>query len=137
MKANQIYVNLPVKDVQKTKEFWTRLGFEINEQFSDDKATCVVMKEDNIYAMFLVEDYFKTFSNKPVPTKDTSGVLVAISLNSREEVDQIVDTALENGCTQHEEPQDYGWMYQNSFWDLDGHGWNITFADMSQMPSEF
>jgi uncharacterized protein len=136
MKANQIYVNLPVKDVQKTKEFWTRLGFAINEQFSDDKAVCVVMKEDNIYIMFLTEEYFQTFSERPVPKGDTTQVLVAIALNSREEVDQVVNTALENGASQHEEPQDYGWMYQNSFWDLDGHGWNITFADVSQMPAE-
>lgn len=136
MKANQIYVNLPVKDVQKTKEFWTRLGFAINEQFSDDKAVCVVMKEDHIYIMFLTEEYFQTFSERPVPKGDTTQVLVAIALNSREEVDQVVNTAVENGASQHEEPQDYGWMYQNSFWDLDGHGWNITFADISQMPAE-
>lgn len=136
MKANQIYVNLPVKDVQKTKEFWTRLGFAINEQFSDDKAVCVVMKEDNIYIMFLTEEYFQTFSERPVPKGDTTQVLVAIALNSRDEVDQVVNTALENGASQHEEPQDYGWMYQNSFWDLDGHGWNITFANISQMPAE-
>lgn len=136
MKANQIYVNLPVKDVQKTKEFWTRLGFAINEQFSDDKTVCVVMKEDNIYIMFLTEEYFQTFSERPVPKGDTTQVLVAIALNSRDEVDQVVNTALENGASQHEEPQDYGWMYQNSFWDLDGHGWNITFADISQMPAE-
>ncbi|MDQ0064346.1 VOC family protein [Chryseobacterium lathyri] len=136
MKANQIYVNLPVKDVQKTKEFWTRMGFEINEQFSDDKAVCVVLKEDHIYVMFLTEEYFQTFSEKPVPKGDTTQVLVAIALNSREEVDQVVNTAVQNGASQHEEPQDYGWMYQNSFWDLDGHGWNITFADVSQMPTE-
>ncbi|WP_223605419.1 VOC family protein [Chryseobacterium sp. OSA05B] len=137
MKANQIYVNLPVKDVQKTKAFWIQLGFEINEQFSDDKATCVVIKEDSIYVMFLTEEYFMTFSERPVPKGDTTQVLVAIALSSREEVDQVVNTALQNGASQHEEPQDYGWMYQNSFWDLDGHGWNITFADMSQMPTEF
>ncbi|MBB6370419.1 VOC family protein [Chryseobacterium shigense] len=137
MKANQIYVNLPVKNVQKTKEFWTKLGFSINEQFSDDKATCVVMKEDSIYVMFLTEEYFQTFSERPVPKGDTTQVLVAIGLNSREEVDQVVNTALANGASQHEDPQDYGWMYQNSFWDIDGHGWNITFADISQMPAEF
>ncbi|MGG5208000.1 VOC family protein [Chryseobacterium sp. MIQD13] len=137
MKVNQIYVNLPVKNVQKTKEFWTKLGFEINEQFSDEKATCVVMKEDSIYAMFLTEEYFQTFSERPVPKGDTTQVLVAVGLNSREEVDQVVNAAVENGASQHEEPQDYGWMYQNSFWDLDGHGWNITFADISQMPAEF
>jgi len=77
-----------------------------------------------------------TFTNKPVAKENTSQVLVAVGLNSREEVDKIVNTAVENGAWQHEEPQDYGWMYQNSFWDLDGHGWNITFADMSQMPTE-
>ncbi|WP_228378001.1 VOC family protein [Chryseobacterium luteum] len=136
MQANQIYVNLPVKDVQKTKEFWTRLGFEINEQFSDNKAVCVVIKEDTIYVMFLTEEYFQTFSERPVPKGDTTQVLVSVGLNSREEVDQVVNAAVENGASQHEEPQDYGWMYQNSFWDLDGHGWNITFADMSQMPAE-
>ncbi|MCJ7932380.1 MAG: VOC family protein [Chryseobacterium sp.] len=136
MKVNQIYVNLPVKDVQKTKNFWTTLGFTINEQFSDDKAVCVEMKQDNIYVMFLKEDYFQTFINKPVAKSDTSQVLVAVGLNSREEVDNIVNTALKNGASQHEEPQDYGWMYQNSFWDIDGHGWNMTFADISQMPAQ-
>lgn len=136
MKANQIYVNLPVKDVQKTKAFWTKLGFTINEQFSDDKATCVILKDDSIFVMFLTEEYFQTFSERPVPKGDTTQVLVAVALNSREEVDQVVNTALENGASQHEEPQDYGWMYQNSFWDLDGHGWNITFADISQLPAE-
>lgn len=135
MKVNQIYVNLPVKDVQRTKEFWTKLGFEINEQFSDEKAVCVMMKEDNIYAMFLNEDYFQTFTNKPIAKENTSQVLVAIGLNSREEVDQVVNMALENGAYQHEEPEDYGWMYQNSFWDLDDHGWNIMFADASQIPA--
>lgn len=136
MKINQIYVNLPVKDIQKTREFWTKLGFSINEQFSDEKAICVVMKEDHIYVMFLKEEYFQTFSERPVPKGDTTQVLLAISLNSRDEVDSLVKTALENGGSQHEEPQDYGWMYQNSFWDLNGHGWNVTFADISQLPTE-
>ncbi|PIF46355.1 hypothetical protein CLU96_3386 [Chryseobacterium sp. 52] len=136
MKINQIYVNLPVKDVQKTKEFWTKLGFSINEQISDERATCVIMKDDSIYVMFLTEEHFQTFSERPVPKGDTTQVLVAIALNSREEVDQVVNTALENGASQHEEPQDEGWMYQNSFWDPDGHGWNVIFADLSQFPTE-
>ncbi|WP_445431126.1 VOC family protein [Chryseobacterium indoltheticum] len=135
MKVNQIYVNLPVKDIQKTKEFWTKIGFSINEQFSDDKAVCVVMN-DTIYVMFLTEEYFQTFSERPVPKGDTTQVLVSIGLNTREEVDQVVNAAVANGAYQHEEPQDYGWMYQNSFWDINGHGWNVTFADMSQMPSQ-
>lgn len=136
MKINQIYVNLPVKDVQKTKEFWTRLGFSVNDQMSNEKSVCVVMKEGQIYVMFLTEESFQTFSERPVPNGDTTQVLVAISLDSRAEVDQVVNTALENGATQHEEPQDYGWMYHNSFWDINGHGWNVMFADSSQMPAE-
>ena len=136
MKANQIYVNFPVKDVQKTKEFWTKLGFPVNEQFSDDKAVCVMINEDSIYIMFLVEEYFRSFIDRPVAPANTTQVLVSIGLNSREEVDRVVNAALENGAYQHEEPEDFGWMYQNSFWDLDGHGWNITFADMSQMPGQ-
>ncbi|MGG7437538.1 VOC family protein [Chryseobacterium arthrosphaerae] len=136
MKANQIYVNFPVKDVQKTKEFWTKLGFPVNEQFSDDKAVCVMINEDSMYIMFLAEEYFRSFIDRPVAPANTAQVLVSIGLNSREEVDRVVNTALENGAYQHEEPEDFGWMYQNSFWDPDGHGWNITFADLSQMPSQ-
>jgi predicted lactoylglutathione lyase len=135
MKINQIYVNLPVKDVQKTKEFWTNLGFATNEEMSNDKSVCVVMNE-NIYVMFLTEESFQTFSERPLPNGDTTQVLVAISLDTREEVDQVVNAAVANGATQHEEPQDYGWMYHNSFWDINGHGWNVMFADPSQMSKE-
>lgn len=135
MKINQIYVNLPVKDVQKTKEFWTKLGFPTNDEMSNDKSVCVVMNE-NTYVMFLTEEFFQTFSERPVSKGDTTQVLVAISLETREEVDQVVNAAVANGATQHEEPQDYGWMYHNSFWDINGHGWNVMFADPSQMPKE-
>jgi predicted lactoylglutathione lyase len=135
MKINQIFVNLPVKDIQKTKEFWTKLGFSINEQITDEKAVCVIMN-DNISVMFLTEEFFQTFSERPVPKGDTTQVLVAIGLNSREEVDQVVNTAVENGAYQHEEAQDHGWMYQNSFWDINGHGWNVIFTDPSQLPQE-
>jgi len=135
MKINQIFVNLPVKDIQKTKEFWTNIGFSINEQISDEKAVCIVMN-DNISVMFLTEEFFQTFSERPVPKGDTTQVLVAIGLNSREEVDQVVNTAVENGAYQHEEAQDHGWMYQNSFWDINGHGWNVIFTDPSQLPQE-
>lgn len=135
MKINQIYVNLPVKDLQKTKEFWTKLGFPTNDEMSNDKSVCVVMNE-NTYVMFLTEEFFQTFSERPVPKGGTTQVLVAISLDTREQVDQMVNTAVANGATQHEEPQDYGWIYHNSFWDINGHGWNVMFADPSQMPKE-
>lgn len=134
MKINQIFVNLPVKDIRETKDFWTNLGFSVNEQISDERAVCIMMN-DTISIMFLTEEFFETFSERPVPKGDTTQVLVAIGLDSREEVDQVVNAAVANGATQHEEPQDHGWMYQNSFWDINGHGWNVIFADPSQIPS--
>lgn len=136
MKINQIYVNLPVQDVQKTREFWTTLGFSIDEQFSDDKAVCVVMKEDHIYTMFLKEEFFQTFTNRPFAKGDTTQVLLAIGVDSREEVDWIVNTAIENGGSQYSEPMDHGWMYQSAFADLNGHQWEVMHADLSKLPTE-
>lgn len=136
MKVNQIYVNLPVKDVQKTRAFWMTLGFPINEQFSDDKAVCVVMKEDHIYTMFLKEDFFQTFTNRPYAKGDTTQVLLAIGVDSREEVDRIINTALENGGSKYSESMDHGWMYQSAFADIDGHQWEVMHADMSKLPTE-
>jgi len=136
MKINQIYVNLPVKDVEKTREFWTKLGFPINEQFSDEKAICVIMKEDHIYTMFLKEEFFKTFTDRPIANGETTQTLLAIGVNSREEVDDMVRTAIQNGGSKYSEPQDHGWMYQSSFSDLNGHQWEVMFADASQFPAE-
>jgi len=119
----------------KTKHFWTNLGFSVNEQITDEKAVCIVFN-DQIAVMFLTEEYFQTFSQRPVPKVDTTQVLISIGVESREFVDEIVNSALKNGAAQHEEPQDYGWMYQNSFWDINGHGWNITFADFSNISTQ-
>ncbi|MDN3692692.1 VOC family protein [Chryseobacterium tructae] len=134
MKINQVYINLPVKDVQKTRAFWTTLGFSINEQFSDDKAVCVVMKEDHIYTMFLKEEFFQTFTNRPFAKGDTTQVLLAIGVEHREEVDGMVNTAIENGGSKYSEPMDHGWMYQSAFADIDGHQWEVMYADSSQFP---
>jgi uncharacterized protein len=136
MEISQIYVNLPVKDVQKTREFWTTLGFSINEQFSDEKAICVIMKENHIYAMFLNEEFFQTFTNRPIAKGDTTQTLLAIGVNSREEVDNMVQTAIEKGGSTYSEPQDHGWMYQRAFSDLNGHQWEVMFADISQFPAK-
>ncbi|MFS4429701.1 VOC family protein [Chryseobacterium sp. S90] len=136
MNITDIYVNLPVKDVQKTREFWTELGFSINEQFSNDKAICVVMKENHIYTMFLKEEFFQTFTNRPFAKGDTTQVLLAIGANSREEVDQMVKTAIGNGGSKYADPVDYGWMYQSSFADINGHQWEVMHGDVSQMPAE-
>lgn len=136
MKINQIYINLPVKDVQKTRAFWTTLGFAINEQFSNDKAVSVVMKEDHIYAMFLKEEFFQSFTNRPFAKGDTTQVLLAISVDGRDEVNQIVKTAIENGGSKYSEPMDHGWMYQSAFADIDGHQWEVMYADPSQFTGD-
>ncbi|MEI5985033.1 VOC family protein [Sphingobacterium sp. PU5-4] len=134
MEINTAYINFAIKDVERTKKFWQALGFSFNEEMTDERAVTVVLKESQLYAMFIFEDFFKTLTEKPLPMPGTSQVVVALSCNSREEIDEVIRLALENGASQHEEPQDYGWMYQNSFWDINGFGWNLTYVDFSKMP---
>lgn len=134
--AKNIFVNLPVKDLKKTMNFFNSLGFSFNPQFTDDKAACMVI-HDNIYAMFLLEDYFKTFTKKNISdAKSSTEVLIALDAPSRDEVKQIVDKAVQAGGKVYAEPADHGWMYQHSFEDLDGHQWEIAYMDQSQLPSE-
>jgi predicted lactoylglutathione lyase len=133
MKVKSIYVNLPVKNLEKTREFWTKLGFSFNEQFSDDKALCLVLNEGLIYSMLISHEFFSTFTNRAIADGSTTQVLVAIEVESRELVDQIVKNALENGASRYKESADHGWMYYDSFADIDGHQWEIMFTDPSQI----
>lgn len=133
MKVKSIYVNLPVKNLEKTREFWTNLGFSFNEQFSDDKALCLVLNEGLIYSMLISHEFFSTFTNRAIADGSTTQVLVAIEVDSRELVDQIVKNALENGASRYKESADHGWMYYDSFADIDGHQWEIMFTDPSQI----
>lgn len=134
--ATKVFINLPVRDLEKSKTFFEKLGFSFNPQFSDENAACMVIS-DTIYAMFLTEDYFKTFTPKAISDAKTSTeVLVALDAGSREEVQQIVTRAKELGATIYTEPQDHGWMYQHSFADLDGHQWEFAYMDESQLPNE-
>jgi uncharacterized protein len=133
MKVKSIYVNLPVKNLEKTREFWTKLGFSFNEQFSDDKALCLVLNEGLIYSMLISYEFFSTFTNRAIADGSTTQVLVAIEVDSRELVDQIVKNALENGASRYKESADHGWMYYDSFADIDGHQWEIMFTDPSQL----
>jgi predicted lactoylglutathione lyase len=131
--AQQIFVNLPVKDLKKAVEFFTKLGFTFNPQFTDENATCMIVG-DNIFVMLLVEDFFKTFIKKEIcdATKSTE-VLLALSAESREMVDEMVSKAIEAGGTEPREPQDHGWMYGRSFEDVDGHIWEILYMDESAL----
>lgn len=133
MSIRSIFINLPVKDIVRTREFWTKLGFSFNEKFSDDKALCLVLNDGTIYAMLISHEFYSTFTNRPIADGSTTQVLLAIDVGSREKVDEIIRVALENGATRYLEPADEGWMYYDRFVDLDGHQWEIMFADESMI----
>ena len=127
--AKQIFVNLPVKDLQRSVEFFTALGFSFNPKFTDENATCMIV-DDNIFVMLLVEKYFKTFINKPVADATTSAeVLVCLSCDSRAEVETLVGKALQAGGKTPMPAKDYGFMYQHGFEDPDGHLWELAYMD--------
>lgn len=129
MPVTSVYINLPVHDLKATREFWTKLGFTFNEQFSDHKALCLVMNEGAIYSMLISHEYFKTFTNKPIADGSTTQVLLAIEVESREKVDEIVAAALKNGGKRYREAADHGWMYYDTFEDIDGHQWEVMFLN--------
>lgn len=123
--AKHVFVNLPVKDLDKSITFFTELGFEFNSQFTDEKATCMVINE-NTFVMLLVEAFFKTFTTKElVNAKSSTEVIMAISAESNDEVDELVKRALAAGGSPSNEAIDHGFMYAWSFQDLDGHLWEV------------
>jgi len=125
--ATMAFINLPVDDLARAKEFFVALGYRINEQFTDENAAAVVIS-DEIVVMLLLKPFFATFTPTPIADGVTE-VLVGISAVSREAVDTLVDTALIAGATEYSEPRDYGTMYQRAFRDLDGHHWEIIWMD--------
>lgn len=132
--ATQIYVNLPVKDLSRSVNFFTALGFKFNPQFTNENATCMIVAED-IYVMLLVEDFFRTFTSKPIAdaTRSTE-VLLCLSCENRARVDEMVAQAVGAGGSTPNPPRDHGFMYQHGFQDPDGHLWELTHMDMSAMP---
>ncbi|MCZ7413218.1 MULTISPECIES: VOC family protein [unclassified Streptomyces] len=131
--ATQIYVNLPVKDLDAAKEFFTRLGFSVNAEFTDENASCVVLDEA-INVMLLTEPFFKNFTGKEIADASrVTEVITALGVESRERVDEVCDKALAAGATPSKEPMDEGWMYSRSFQDLDGHLWELVSVDVEAM----
>jgi hypothetical protein len=128
--AQQIYVNLPVRDLERSKAFFAKLGYGFNPQYTNEQAACMVVSEDHIYVMLLVESFFQTFTKKPVAdaTKSTE-VLVCLSCESRQQVDDLVAKALAAGGSAPNPKQDLGFMYSHGFEDLDGHGWELVYMD--------
>jgi predicted lactoylglutathione lyase len=129
----KIFVNLPIRDMERSQAFFKSLGFSFNPQFTNEQGACMVIAED-IFAMLLVEPFFKGFTNKPVAdATQATEVLVALSCDSREEVDSLVKKALAAGGTAPMKPQDHGFMYGHGFTDLDGHMWELVWMDPSHV----
>ncbi|MFJ5264576.1 VOC family protein [Streptomyces sp. NPDC088387] len=129
MYQQMIFVNLPVSDLDASKKFFTELGYSLNPQFSDENAASVVIS-DTIVAMLLVKPFYSTFTKKEIVDATTSSeVLIALSAESREKVDELVDKAIAAGGTPSGEPQDHGFMYGRNFDDLDGHTWEVIWMD--------
>lgn len=131
--AQQIFVNLAVKDLPKSKIFFEKLGYSFNPQFTNDDAACMVIS-DTIYAMLLTEPFFKNFTSKElVDAKKATEVLVCLSAESRAAVDDIVRKAVDAGGRIYNEPQDHGFMYGHGFEDLDGHQWEFAYMEPSHI----
>ena len=125
----QIFVNVAVKNLDRSKAFFNKLGYTFNEKFTDQTAACMVIS-DTIYAMLLTEPKFREFTSKAVAdASKTTEVMIALSVESRDKVNQMVDTALKAGAAEAREPQDHGFMFLRSFNDLDGHIWEIFWMD--------
>lgn len=134
--AKQIFINLAVKDLQKSMDFYTALGFTNNPQFSDDTAKCMVWS-DSIFVMLLTHEKFTTFTSKEIAdTKSKIAGLFSLSLDSMDEVNKIMNSGLNAGGTEPNEMRDYGFMQQRTIEDFDGHTWEVFFMDMSKMPAE-
>ncbi|MEO7128513.1 MAG: VOC family protein [Rhodoferax sp.] len=133
--TRQIFVNLPIKNMEKSQAFFKSLGFAFNPQFTNEQGACMVISENQSYAMLLVEPFFQTFTKKPVAdATQSTEVLVCLSCESRAEVDALVSKARAAGGTVPNAPQDHGFMYGHGFTDLDGHIWELAYMDPNAAP---
>ncbi|MCK8503966.1 VOC family protein [Myxococcus fulvus] len=135
-RPRKLFLNLPVADLKRSVDFFTKLGFEFNKDFTDDSATCMVVGED-AYVMLLTDARFKEFIKKPLhdAMQSTAGTY-ALSANSRAEVDEMVKIALSSGGSKAADAMDLGFMYGGSFYDPDGHHWEVAFMEPGQMPPQ-
>lgn len=130
----QIFVNLPIKDMQRSQAFWRSLGFDINPDFTNESGACLVIA-DNIFAMLLVEPFFAGFTDKRIvdATREVE-VLNCLSCESREELEQLVQRAVAAGGTVRAPLKDHGFMVQHAFDDIDGHTWELVYMAPGQSP---
>ena len=132
--ATKIFVNLPVQNLQRSKDFFEALGYKFDPNFTDESAACLVFSDD-IYAMLLTESRFRDFTKKPlVDAKSNTEAILALGVESREKVDEIADKALASGGRPSGEPMDHSFMYTRSFEDPDGHLWGVLYMEPSAIP---
>jgi predicted lactoylglutathione lyase len=136
-RSRKIFVNLPVKDLKRSIEFFTQLGFSFNPQFTDDTATCMIVSEE-AYVMLLTEAKFKGFARKPIADSRTvTGGMFALSAESRAEVDELVKKAIAAGGSKAADPIEIpGFMYGWSFYDPDGHHWELAWMDPAALQAQ-
>jgi uncharacterized protein len=133
--AKQIFINLAVKDLQKSMDFYTALGFTNNPQFSDEAGKCMMWCE-NIFVMLLTHEKFKIFATKPLAdTKSNLAGLFSLSLESIDEVNNLMANGLKAGGTEPSEMKDYGFMQQRTIEDFDGHTWEVFYMDITKFPT--
>jgi uncharacterized protein len=132
--SRQIFVNLPIEDMARSKAFFGALGFAFNPQFTNEQGACMVIA-DGIYAMLLVKPFFRTFIDTEIAdARESTEVLVCLSCSSREEVDELVRQAVAAGGQAHRQAQDHGFMYGHGFHDPDGHVWELVYMAPNAAP---
>jgi uncharacterized protein len=134
--AKQVFINLAVKDPQKSMDFYTALGFSNNPQFSDESGKCMVWSE-NIFVMIMTHEKFKSFATKPIAdTKSNLAGLFSLSLDSIDEVNNVMTNGLKAGGIEPNEMRDYGFMQQRTIEDFDGHTWEVFYMDITKFPKQ-
>jgi len=134
--VNQIFVNLTTNNLEKAMTFWKALGFSFNPQFTDENAACLVLGE-NIFVMLLIPTFFTRFTKKEITNAFTAiEAINCISIESRAKVNEMFEKALAAGGKEVRPADDYGWMYSRSFEDIDGHQWEVMYADLTKLPKK-
>lgn len=132
----QIFVNLPIQDMARSQAFFKALGLSFNQRFTNEHGACLEIGE-NFYAMLLVQPFFQGFTQKPISdAHQSTEVILALSVDSRAEVEDVIARAVAAGATTHNAPQDHGFMFQHGFADLDGHQWEVFWMDEAAAPAQ-
>lgn len=132
MKVKNIFVNMSVNDLNKSMDFFTKLGFEFNPQFTSENGACLILG-DNIFGMLLTKEFFSTFTSKTIIDSNKSiEKILYIDFDNKETVDNLIEKAKSLGANEIKEVSDYGWMYYRTIEDLDGHHWEFGWSDITK-----